>query len=183
MEKTWDTVWDSLSETVALDDWKWNMKAVCVCVCLIESAVIPASLFWWITFLPPLATRWLSQWWRVASSCLSGGRWDVTAANMCPTTPPSTLPVQMINSALFVRFPICLPEQFAAERLKSPAQLPLVRCLRNNNNIENRSSSDKSYYNNIRQNNRVYRRHSTPDGRFLCQAGNGTELTRHHFSV
>lgn len=56
---------------------KWNMEGLCVCVCVgrkMKQRTHPCIIFWWISFLPLLVTRWLSRWWRVASFCFSGGR-------------------------------------------------------------------------------------------------------------
>lgn len=138
----------------------------------------PCVVRWWITFLPPLATRWLSCWWWVASSCLSGGWWDVTvlqaAANMQPPLNPFTLPVQMSYSTIVtVRLIIPLTKQ----RLTSKYGLPFAPCFRNGRKPVATRVIITAYTETT-----GYRRRWAPDGHFLCQAGNGTELPRHHFS-
>lgn len=117
----WDSVRDFLLETVILDDPKWNMKALCVCMCAgskTKECTHPCIIFWWIRFLPPLIMRWLSRWWRVASFCFSGGRWDVTvvgaAASMCltalpptgPPHPPPWLPLLLAPSQFRIFLPV-----------------------------------------------------------------------------
>lgn len=138
----------------------------------------PCVVRWWITFLPPLATRWLSCWWWVASSCLSGGWWDVTvlqaAANMQPPLNPFTLPVQMSYSTIVtVRLIIPLTKQ----RLTSKYGFPFAPCFRNGRKPVATRVIITAYTETT-----GYRRRWAPDGHFLCQAGNGTELPRHHFS-
>lgn len=81
------------------------MKALCVSVCAEGWRTRPCTTSWWITFLPPLVARRLSQWWWVASFCFCGGRWDVTviradaSMHLAVFPPKDSLPLLLLLPA------------------------------------------------------------------------------------
>lgn len=81
------------------------MKALCVSVCAEGWRTHPCTISWWISFLPLLGARRLSQWWWVASFCFCGGRWDVTviradaSMHLAVFPPKDSLPLLLLLPA------------------------------------------------------------------------------------
>lgn len=90
-----------------------SIMCVFMCACTrrkLDQCTHPCIILWWISFLPPLVTRWLSQWWRVASFCFSGGWWVGCDSHMGQLPASVSLlfspPVHMINTLPFLHFSI-----------------------------------------------------------------------------